>query len=484
MKKSDYLKKIVDRLEDSFVQNGTSDDYTIYWDVEKVDGVKHPILTLEFEDGHEKEFDLFDAYTRHEEEDISMSDSFRSVKTEIYNYITAYTNELENEEPYDQEEEDEYGFEDEDSFEEKVANDLNRLYSFVFNTHDSSQDDIRSQLRIRLLNVNDPLCLNSPDIPYKTYGDIVVFPNISGEMDYTLFSGISSENIVDLAIENIQNNPDHIRCDYLGDRQETVLISSAEGMFSESVMNQVKDLFNGKEFYIAPASKNELVAIVKDALPVETVLNSLLRGNEMLERTTDADDPNFPILSNMVFEYDFENKIPVVVAGETREQASVHENDTPSESATQQAIRPSLDRSYQDHVRPSESTVHQEEQSSYEAPSNQDEEIHDSNYFAEYDTSSLNEFANTMVELFNYRLGNDFHLSGMDLVDNAGLVHLNMEEANQEYQSNYMDFLEYGDFLVDRYTELKEEALQNEDQEEDNLEESSESYPDDYLPFF
>ena len=93
-----------------------------------------------------------------------------------------------------------------------------------------------------------------------------------------------------------------------------------------------------------------------------------------------------------------------------------------------------------------------------------------------------------MVELFNYRLGNNFHLSGMDLVDNDNLVRMDMNNANNEYQNNSMDFLEFGDQLTSQYQELKAEALSSEENRsgEENLSEEDEeqdSYPDEYLPF-
>lgn len=126
--------------------------------------------------------------------------------------------------------------------------------------------------------------------------------------------------------------------------------------------------------------------------------------------------------------------------------------------------------------------------SEYEDDLDEDEEIHDTNYFAEYDTYSPLEFANTMVELFNYRLGNNFHLSGMDLVDNDNLVRMDMNNANNEYQNNSMDFLEFGDQLTSQYQELKADALASEENRsgEENLSEEDEeqdSYPDEYLPF-
>ena len=267
----------------------------------------------------------------------------------------------------------------------------------------------------------------------------------------------------------------------------TVSINNPSGMFSNEVMEDVKNRLGTKDFYIIPSSADELLAVKKnDFISLDRLKNLLNSANEL---NNDTDGKK---LSNNIFEYDFDLKEPIIVGEPVRESTNEQSQGYTDQLVTNAESHTVSEPSPVPHTffHPSLEQLSQQYLLAEEDPEedlDEDEEIHDTNYFAEYDTYSPVDFANTMVELFNYRLGNNFHLSGMDLVDNDNLVRLNMNDANNEYQNNSMDFLEYGDFLTDRYQELKDEVLSsdeiNSEETTSEDEEEQESYPDDYLPF-
>lgn len=503
MKKSEYLKKIVDRTEDVLEERGLSDEYTIYWDVDKIDGVKHPIMTIEDPYGNETEFDLLSDYNRHEEEDISMSESFRNIKNAVLEYVSEYEEELENDEPYDEEDEeeydeDEYELEDEESYDD--YDDQPEESSATILTTDNLVMKLYNLDYFKRTYCSYPASQSGYNCIFEQFGDIAVAFEIKDmgvylnqAMKSVYFSDKSIDQLIEACIPEINRST---QINAVGSATDIFTINNSSGMLSNEIMENVRSTLGTKDFYIVPSSVDELLVIKKNNLV------DLNRLKELLTLANNNYGTDERKLSSNIFEYDFVSRKPII-AGEpvretTIEQNQGHTNQTVmnSESRTVQEplpvppafLRPSLEQLNQLYFPVEVEEYPEEDLNNEDLEADMDEEIHDTNYFAEYDTYSPVDFANTMVELFNYRLGNNFHLSGMDLVDSDDLVRLNMNEANDEYQNNSMDFLEYGDFLTDRYQELKDEALSSEENrsEEENLSEDDEeqdSYPDEYLPF-
>lgn len=500
MKKSEYLKKIVDRTEDVLEERGLSDEFTIYWDVDKIDGVKHPIMTIENPYGSETEFDLLSDYNRHEEEDISMSESFRRIKEAIIEYVSEYEEELENDEPYDEEydeeEEDEYELEDEESYDD-LADASEESFLSILTTDNLILKlyDLDYYKRTFCSHPDSEAGLNGV---YKPFGDIAITFEIKDmglhlnqSMKSIYFSDKSIDELIEACIPETNRTT---QISAVGSATDIFTINNSSGMLSNEVMENVRSTLGTKDFYIVPSSIDELLAIKKNNLV------DLNRLKELLTLANNNYGTDGRKLSSNIFEYDFDSKKPIIAGEPVRETTNEQDHGHTDQSVTQEQspvppafLRPSLEQFSQQYLLAEEDPEEDlddenEDDYEYEDDLDEDEEIHDTNYFAEYDTYSPLEFANTMVELFNYRLGNNFHLSGMDLVDNDNLVRMDMNNANNEYQNNSMDFLEFGDQLTSQYQELKADALASEENRsgEENLSEEDEeqdSYPDEYLPF-
>ena len=243
-----------------------------------------------------------------------------------------------------------------------------------------------------------------------------------------------------------------------------LIMNDITGMFSDRTMNSVASQLGTKDFYIVPVSIDKIIFVKKAEYSYSAIESTFQRIR--------ADVPEHQRISADIYEYDFDGKTPKI--SEQREAEQTHEvhEDVASEQESEvrierQSLQPDAQTGY----------GMQERENSVEEPDNEE---HDADYFAEYDTYDPAEFARTMVDLFNFRLGHNFHLSGngMQLTDSNNFVSLDMNEANTEYQNNSMDFLEYGDFLVDRFKGLEVEA----NKVEESLDEED-SYPDDCLPF-
>lgn len=505
MKKSEYLKKIVDRTEDVLEERGLSDEFTIYWDVDKIDGVKHPIMTIENPYGSETEFDLLSDYNRHEEEDISMSESFRRIKEAIIEYVSEYEDELENDEPYDEEEEeeDEYDLEDEESYDD-LADASEESFLSILTT-----DNLI--LKLYDLDYYKRTFCSHPDSEaglngiYKPFGDIAITFEIKDtglqlnqSVKSIYFSDKSIDELIEACIPEINRTT---QISAVGSATDIFTINNSSGMLSNEVMENVRSALGTKDFYIVPSSIDELLVIKKNNLV------DLNRLKELLTLANNNYGTDGRKLSSNIFEYDFDSRKPIIAGESVRETTNEQNQEHTDQPVTQEQspvppafLRPSLEQFSHQYLlaeEDSEEDLDDEYEDDYEYEDDldvlcddldEDEEIHDTNYFAEYDTYSPLEFANTMVELFNYRLGNNFHLSGMDLVDNDNLVRMDMNNANNEYQNNSMDFLEFGDQLTNQYQELKAEVLSSEENRssEESLSEEDEeqdSYPDEYLPF-
>ena len=471
MKKSEYLKKIVNRTEDLLVSEGLSDEYTIYWDVEKIDGVKHPIMTLESPESIEHRYDLLEQYNRHEEEDISMSESFRSFKNEVIEFIRGREDEM----IYGEEDFDEEEIEYEDIDTERIGRQF-----------------LGDHLKMSLCNADIfAEMVGNPDLYFhKNIQDMVVYfvldwqdRPLTLETKYSVLSDYSNADIdqyIDICLSKLERNHNPYQMEMIDPK--TVSLDPCS-ILSEHAMESIKNMLESDSFYIIPVCDTEILAVKDDdQISDSLVQNTLTRSNGLLYDSQKLSDFAFRYDTNTKELVPLEEEVRVVLAPSAQAPTESHENHESHEE------EPEHEEEQEDQEEYEDEDYGDDEYDDYDYDDDdydEDEEgCHDSDYFANYDTNSPDEFANTMVELFNYRLGNNFHLSGSDLVDSEDLVHINMEEANNDYQTNSLDFLEYGDTLVSKYQEQRDSLFSSEMEEpekEDHGEE--ESYPDDYLPF-
>lgn len=113
-------------------------------------------------------------------------------------------------------------------------------------------------------------------------------------------------------------------------------------------------------------------------------------------------------------------------------------------------------------------------------------------YFADYDTDYASQFGYTMVNFLKWKLPTDsVSISNGDIVigNESNNVSFNINDANREYQTNSMDFNEYGIELINRYRDILQERLTMHSESVDSSNEQADSvedteeYDDDYLPF-
>lgn len=451
MKKSEYLKKIVNRMENALREAGKDDDYTIYWDVEKINGVKSPIMTIEFPNGDEKEFNILSDYNRHEEEDISMSESFQSIRNAIFEKINEYEiqygingnydSEIEDEEEYDREE-----FNSENDSLQEASGDIFRDYELKIVKGQSPYGCYSSLLGCSLVlyRVDDP---NKETL--TTHSAIEMVMQAIEVMTLTC----SSTEIIKAAGQNRFS-------------------ADAKYLFCNNFLNKFSEIAGGRNFYFVPTEDTVII------LPEEYDLNSIADFCRI-----SAEQTNATLFTNYIFEY-----------SSLRNELLCRTEIFPSHEQTQMldaSVQDLIEEDYEYEEEYEEDPVPEEQDCSVPFDShmaNADFSSPNAQYFADYDTDSPAEFARTMMNLFNWRLGNSFRLfqqgDTLFLENSENDIQLNLSEENRNYQSNDEDFLEFGDSLIESYKE-KEKLFYERNKENNSNTDTAENeeYPDDFLPF-
>lgn len=249
---------------------------------------------------------------------------------------------------------------------------------------------------------------------------------------------------------------------------------------NSEIVNEIKEKMGTEKFYYIPlpSTGQSLNVFIKDSEELE-LLDILKSAQESVLNTPVAH----------IYKYDFErNKfIPAETTNQTtlENQEAIRNQEAMSvqnqnEISNNTYNRPSLSPEAQtyEHIPSETQTSEDVESENYES---EDCNSDRANEFAEYDTDYADEFAEKMKELFCWRMGPNFTLQGTELV--SGSIRMDMLEANNEYQTNNKDFLEFGDELVERFQILEAEAqAQGETEELDNDSQDNEDL-DSYLPY-
>lgn len=444
MKKSEYLKKIVNRMENALQEAGKDDDYTIYWDVEKVNGVKSPIMTIEFPNGDEKEFNILSDYNRHEEEDISMSESFQSIRNAIFEKINEYEIQYGINDNYDSE------IEDEEEYNREEFNSENNGLQDV-------SGDIFRDFELKIVNGQSP---------YGCYSSLLGCSLVLYRVDDPNKETLTTHSAIEMVMQAIEVMT--LTCsstEIIKAAGQNRFSADAKYLFCNNFLNKFSEIARGRNFYFVPTEDTVII------LPEEYDLNSIADFCRI-----SAEQTNATLFTNYIFEY-----------SGLRNELLCRTEIFPSYEQTQM-----LDSSVQDLIE--EDYEHEEdpvpEEQDCPVPLNSDMATANfispsAQYFADYDTDSPIEFARTMMNLFNWRLGNSFRLfqqgDTLFLENSENDIQLDLFEENRNYQSNDKDFLEFGDSLIESYKE-KEKLFYERNKENDSYSENEE-YPDDFLPF-
>lgn len=444
MKKSEYLKKIVNRMENALQEAGKDDDYTIYWDVEKVNGVKSPIMTIEFPNGDEKEFNILSDYNRHEEEDISMSESFQSIKNAVFEKINEHETQYGINDNYDSE------IEDEEEYNREEFNSENNGLQDV-------SGDIFRDFELKIVNGQSP---------YGCYSSLLGCSLVLYRVDDPNKETLATHSAIEMVMQAIEIMS--LTCssaEIIKATGQNRFSADAKYLFCNNFLNKFSEIAGGRNFYFVPTEDTVII------LPEEYDLNSIADFCRI-----SAEQTNATLFTNYIFEY-----------SGLRNELLCRTEIFPSYEQTQM-----LDSSVQDLIE--EDYEHEEdpvpEEQDCPVPLNSDMATANfispsAQYFADYDTDSPIEFARTMMNLFNWRLGNSFRLfqqgDTIFLENSENDIQLNLSEENRNYQSNDKDFLEFGDSLIESYKE-KEKLFYERNKENDSYSENEE-YPDDFLPF-
>lgn len=515
MKKSKFAEKVVDKIEDMLLERNWSNDYTLDNEIRTINGVKHPFLTIESDRTERKSsIDLFSAYNRHEEEEISISDSIGSVKIHVTDFVNGdiglhyqvngewyhsidefdalhmpnheedEENEIEDEEAYEND------FEDTDSDEFDISPLLDSIPVL-----DPSEEPVFS---VRFLNVDrvSPSLLRNV-VVLQECGDLcaVVYYKTPEMDDRTLLfkddairHGRTDDDLREVIANKIN---EHSEILHNANVSSEYCYASADVLMCPDAMNRVKDELGSQYFWIL-FTPDEYVHFIKlDDLSLSGAREALNTINDIyLNR-------GHGIATEHVYAYNYDSNLLLygsnllLAIDPERER---HNLNTEDNVATY--VRPTLHSVLQGENTPAE----QEPETEVDSPDmlttfvdfaaaqvleqpdlyHSDEQIHDANYYADYDTNSATEFAETMKDFFNWRLGNGFHLEGNMLVNANNTIRMDMNDANHEYQTNEMDFLQFGDVLVDEYNHNEAALIASEPagQPEEDLD------YDDQLPFF
>lgn len=516
MKKSKYAEKVTDKIEDMLIDLSLSDDYTVDDDVRTVNGVKHPFFIIEYDaTGRELAIDLFDAYTRHEEEEISINDSIIEVKISVNSFIARTRNENlsanldEDLDDLDEDLNEEDEIEDENSFDddfEDIESELDpetlfRNMPINLSTVDPSEEPVFSAKILNKEALSPSLLRNA--LILQDFGNLVAvgfYKTASMSERVMIFKddfirrGRTDDDIRAAIAHNVEDNPRiNAPSVMVGSIGSYSCIRPIDAIMSSIVMDNTKDMLGTEDFYILFTPDDNMICVKCENLSYD----GAKRAIDSINRTYIAN--GYDPLTERIYEYDFNTNL-VVLAPQEREQEATEAQEAQEENRPEEIpyTRPSLNSTLQGENPPQDSPAYVDIMSSVAIQENEldldldpcypvsgsetdeDRPSYDSNYFADYDTNSATEFAETMKELFNWRLGSNFHLEGNMLVNANGSIRMDMNDANHEYQTNEMDFLQFGDVLVDEYNQKEADLIVNTPTEasEEDLD------YDDLLPFF
>ena len=130
MKKSKYADKIVDLIEDTLVDLGHSDDFTIG---DNLDNDEFSITLEHDASGRHFDYDLAELYHTKEEEDVKVKDQYRDhLKEHIVNFVNhtleATRQQQEEEDEYDDDEYDDEEYDDDDEYDDEDYDDDDEDY--------------------------------------------------------------------------------------------------------------------------------------------------------------------------------------------------------------------------------------------------------------------------------------------------------------------------------------------------------------------
>lgn len=494
MKKSKFAEKVVSKIEKELKNRGISDDYIIDSDVKEVSSVKHPFFLIEYPNGEEFSYDIYEEYVKHEEQDISITESISGFITKVFDDIENHMHlstfdeeEFENEEEEEEEEDediddlDEYDDDEEDVNEDAIPF-LSHLSIEFINPEKVSY--FRSELSRAVIPVYMSVKRDNTDESTPT-----LFFTIKNELTKAFISSDSPmvPNYTESLINNIKQK------DFEITRVDNFLSMSSEALFSRNALEKIKDELGTSKFYIVPSSVNTLLFVPMDRMSLEAITDCLHTINSTLGDKK---------LSDSIYVYDFGEHEFFVANDEIVEEMNRNpENQIEHEESP--FVRPSLSPEHQHQENASNNNGERAEDSTdsfsmeelrqifdeafsevmNEHLTNSDEELCavDANYFANYDTDYESEFAEKMAELFDWRLGTNFNVQNMMLCNSENSVQIDLRVANNEYQNNSLDFLEFGDKLIDRYLALEKEAIK---EAESNKSSEEDMDYDDPLPFY
>ena len=130
MKKSKYADKIVDLIEDTLVDLGHSDDFTIG---DNLDNDEFSITLEHDASGRHFDYDLAELYHTKEEEDVKVKDQYLDhLKEHIVNFVNhtleATRQQQEEEDEYDDDEYDDEEYDDDDEYDDEDYDDDDEDY--------------------------------------------------------------------------------------------------------------------------------------------------------------------------------------------------------------------------------------------------------------------------------------------------------------------------------------------------------------------
>lgn len=488
MKPQKYIDKILNKTNRFLIEEGLF-RYSVTGEVVTESGIKNPYLILTYPNHEVVRYNLREDYDIHEEEDVSISQSFAYIKRNILKDMREYNTLRENESMNLEIESDELD-EPVEYVEQTIPEYVHRSTPNIPDVYTLTNLDNLVGAVYKNANIPEEYVIKHAfgcDIVIEdSHKDNILvsksllteeeIEHVLFDREYPIESGVAMSNTAEG--RSLFGSSSVYQLRPLEPNEITsVKLSTPLAVFSEKTMSAVADMLGTNDFYIVCGQ----VAFKKGVFSFDKA--------EFLQEASNSD----AVYLNKILEYDFENHQPVECTGDEYEEEYRHTQALNTEEETNEVDEPedvceipdeNLEEGYYDDDDEEEEDMDEDEDYEYL------ESLSDSRkatYFADYDTDYKSEFASTIVDFLKWQLPDERITVSDDTLSISG-VNFSVDRLNHEYQTNSKDFYETGMDLVNNYKDIcaenvREELSGHSEEKTDDLQEDEEEYDEGYFPF-
>ena len=502
MKPQKYIDKILNKANRFLVEEGLF-RYSVTGEVVTESGIKNPYLILTYPNSEVVRYNLREDYDIHEEEDVSISQSFAYIKRNILKDIREY-NALRDNESMNLEIESDELDESVEPVEQTIPEYVHRNTPNIPDVYTLTSLDNLVGAVYKNANIPEEYVIK------HAFGCDIVIEDSHKDNILVSKSLLTEEEIKHVLFDReYQITPDITESQgRLPSRYQlrplesnevaSVKLSTPLSVFSDKTMRAVANMLGTNDFYIVCGRE----AYKKGVLSFDRA-EFLQEASNSLQEVSNSDE----VYLNKILEYDFENHQPVECTRDEYEEESNREhalNETEEEIGQMiseaheledavEDLNESLDENLDEngyYDDDDEEDEEEEEDMDEDEDYEYSESLSDSRkatYFADYDTDYKNEFALTIVDFLKWQLPDERITVSDDTLSISG-VNFSVDRLNHEYQTNSKDFYETGMDLVNNYKDIcaenvREELNSHSEETTDDYQEDEEEYDEGYFPF-